>query len=162
VPTIERSIDIDRPAADAWAVLEDVRRLPEFSPSTVEVSAPPRLEAAGQRFTQVVELAGRRFESTWRVAGVVPGRCLAVEGSVLPGTRYRINEEVTPTGTGSCRVTLRMTYELPFGPLGRLAGKLGVETRATSEAEQLLAGLERVVESTPVSGTRTGSPPRPV
>jgi hypothetical protein len=146
VPTIEQSIDIDRPARDAWAVLEDVRRLPEFSPSTVEVEAPPRLERADQRFRQVVTLAGRRFESEWRVVGLVPARCLAIEGSVLPGTRYRIVEELTELGPERCRVALRMHYRLPFGPLGRLAGKLGVETRAEGEAAELLAGLKRVVE----------------
>lgn len=147
VPTIERSIVIDRPAADVWAVLEDVRRLPDFSPSTVAVDAPPRLDTPGQRFRQVVTVAGRRFESAWTVAGVVPGRCLAIEGSVLPGTHYRISEELTPTGPATTRVTLRMLYTLPFGPIGRLAGKLGVEARASSETEQLLAGLKQAVES---------------
>jgi hypothetical protein len=147
--SIERTTDVDRPAADVWAVLEDVRRLPEFSPSTVEVDAPPRLESAGQGFRQVVVLAGRRFASDWTVAGIVPGRCLAIEGSLVPGTHYRINEELTPTGPSSCRITLRMQYRLPFGPLGRLASKLGVETRAADEAEGLLAGLKRVVEQGP-------------
>jgi uncharacterized membrane protein len=151
VPTIEQSIDIDRPAADAWAVLEDVRRLPEFSPSTVEVSAPPRLDEQGQRFRQVVQLGGRRFESEWRVAGVVPKRCLAIEGSVLPGTRYRTVEELTDLRPGRSRVTLRMQYKLPFGPLGRLAAKLGVERRAEGEAVELLRGLKRVVEATPLA-----------
>ena len=146
MPSIERSIDIDRPAADVWAVLEDVRRLPEFSPSTIEVEAPPRLERAGQRFRQVVTLAGRRFESEWSVVGIVAGRCLAIEGSLVPGTHYRIQEELAPTGPSSCRMTLRMHYKLPFGPLGRLAGKLGVEAKATEEAEGLLAGLKRVAE----------------
>lgn len=158
MPTIERAIDIERPTADAWRVLEDVRRLPEFSPSTVEVDAPARLEAAGQEFRQVVALGGRRFASTWKVAGIVPGRCLAIEGSVLPGTRYRINEELTPTGPSSCRLTLRMTYRLPFGPLGRLAGRLGVEDRATGEAEELLAGLKRAVEAAPAGPVGSSGP----
>jgi hypothetical protein len=149
--TIERTIDIERPIADVWAVLEDVRRLPEFSPSTVQVDAPARLETEGQRFRQVVVLAGRRFESEWRVAGIVPGRCLAIEGSVLPGTRYRIVEELTPTGPGSCRLALRMHYRLPFGPFGRLASKLGVASKAAGEAQGLLAGLKQVVERAPTT-----------
>ena len=150
MPTIERSIDIDRSADDVWAVLEDVRRLPEFSPSTVEVTAPSRLDHVGQRFRQVVVLAGRRFESEWEVAGLVPDRCLAIEGSLVPGTHYRIHEQLTPTGPDGCRFTLRMQYKLPFGPLGRLAGKLGVEAKAADEAAGLLAGLKRVVEPAPV------------
>jgi uncharacterized membrane protein len=146
MPTIERSIDIDRPAGDVWAVLEDVRRLPDFSPSTVEVTAPPRLDHVGQTFRQVVVLAGRRFESEWKVAGLVPGRCLAIEGSLVPGTHYRINEQLHPLADDRCRFTLRMQYKLPFGPLGRLAGKLGVESKAADEAAGLLEGLKRVVE----------------
>ena len=147
--SIERTVDIDRPAEDVWALLEDVRRLPELSPSTVEVDGPARLDAVGQRFRQVVSLAGRRFESEWKVAGIVPGRCLAVEGSVLPGTHYRMVEEVVATGPSSCRLHLRMHYKLPFGPLGRLAAKLGVESRATTEAEGVLAGIKAAVERQP-------------
>lgn len=146
VPCIERSIDIDRSVADVWRVLEDISRLPELSPSTIRVDGPERLDTAGQRFTQVVVLAGREFTSDWEVAGVVAQRCLAVEGSVLPGTRYRMVEELVPIGTDRCTVRLRMHYKLPFGLLGRLAGRLGAESRAVEEAEGVLQGLKRLVE----------------
>lgn len=138
---VRRSIEIDRPPAAVWRVLEDVRRLPEISPSTVEVVGPERLERAGQTFTQTVTLGGKRFTSDWEVREIEPGQRLVIEGSVLPGTRYRMAEAIEPLAEDRTRLTLTMTYKLPFGPLGRLAGKLGAEKRAVDEAEQVLVGV---------------------
>ncbi|MBA2280574.1 MAG: SRPBCC family protein [Acidimicrobiia bacterium] len=144
---VERSQEVAAPAAVVWSVLEDVRLLPTFSPSTVEVNAPARLERVGQEFEQVVELAGRRFRSTWTVEAIDPGRCLVITGSVLPGTKYRMTEMIEPLGPDRSRVGLVMAYKLPFGPLGRLAAKLGVETRAVAEVELVLAGVARAAEA---------------
>jgi uncharacterized membrane protein len=144
VNEIRRGVDIDRPPAAVWAVLEDVRRLPELSPSTVEVVGPERLERAGQTFTQTVTLGGRRFTSEWEVLEIEPGRRLVIEGSVLPGTRYRMTEGIEPLAADRTRLTLTMAYKLPFGPLGKLAGKLGAERRAVAEAEQVLLGVARL------------------
>ena len=144
---IERSVDIDAPAHAVWAVLEDVRRLPDFSPSTVAVDAPARLSKAGQTFTQTVRLAGRSFTSTWTVTEIAPGTRLVIEGSVLPGTHYEMAESIRATGDASTTFTLVMDYHLPFGPLGRLAGKLGAEQRAVEEAELVLDGVRRSAEA---------------
>jgi uncharacterized membrane protein len=145
VNEVRRSVEIDRPAADVWAVLEDVRRLPELSPSTVEVVAPERLERAGQTFTQTVTLGGKRFTSEWEVVEIDAGRRLVIQGSVLPGTRYRMTEDIEAIGPDRSRFSLTMSYKLPFGPLGRLAGRLGAEKRAVDEAEQVLVGVARLV-----------------
>ncbi|CAN5410885.1 hypothetical protein BH10ACT3_BH10ACT3_07540 [soil metagenome] len=159
VGLVSRQIHIDASAERVWAVLEDVRLLPELSESTVEVAAPERLTQVGQQFAQTVRLAGRSFTSTWTVLEIDPGSHLVIEGSVLPGTRYRMTESIEPDptdarGTGSpgatgsgATLSLTMDYSLPFGPLGRLASKLGAEQRAPTEAEQVLAGVKRIVES---------------
>jgi hypothetical protein len=127
-------------------VLVDVRRLPEISPSTVEVVAAPALGGVGDRFEQTVELAGRRFTSEWEVTRFEPERALVVEGSVLPGTRYSMTEELESTGPATTTMTLTIDYRLPFGPIGRLAAKLGAERRALDEAEQVLEGVARLAE----------------
>lgn len=156
---VRRAVEVDRPVDAVWAVLEDVRRLPEISPSTIEVVAPERLERAGQSFTQTVTLAGRRFTSEWEVLELESGRRLVIEGSVLPGTRYRMAEELEPLDGNRTRFTLAMAYKLPFGPLGRLAARLGAERRAIDEAEQVLVGVARLAgdpDATPVArGSRT-------
>lgn len=143
-----QEIEIAAPPPTVWTVLEDVRRMPELSPSTVAITAPPRLQAVGDRFEQVVRLGGRDFRSTWVVTGLVPGRELAIEGQVLPGTHYEMVEHLTPAGDDGQRTRLRLTmrWKLPFGPIGRLAGKLGAERRALEEANAVLHGVRRIAE----------------
>ncbi len=147
MPEVTRSVEVGAPPRSVWRLLEDVRRLPELSTSTVSVDgAPDRLTEVGQTFEQTVELAGRHFTSTWEVVAIEPGRSLVVEGSVLPRTHYRMTERLTPSDDGT-RVDLTMDYRLPFGPLGRLAGKLGAERRAVDGAEEVLAGIKAVTEA---------------
>ena len=146
--TIERSVVIDRPPADVWAVLEDVRRLPELSQSTISVSdAPERLTAAGQTFRQVVKAVGKRFDSEWTVLELVPESRLVIEGSVGYGVTYKLLESLEPVGEASTRFGVCIEYRLPFGPLGRVAERLGVSRLAEQEAGEVAAGLKRVVEA---------------
>lgn len=155
-----RSVHVDAPPAAVWAVLEDVRRMPELSPSTVEVSgAPPALRAVGDRFEQVVRLAGTRFRSEWEVTAIEPGRRLVIAGSVLPGTHYEMEETVTPDDGGGTRLQLTMRWRLPFGPVGRLAGRLGAERRAVDEATEVLDGVRRVAEAE--AGAEAGADSEP-
>ena len=146
--TIEQSVDVERPAGAVWAVLEDVRQIPVYSPSTVAVSAAPeRLSTVGQRFRQTIAVLGRRFESDWIVTDLVPGRRVALDGTVGVGARYCLVEEVDPRGPDRCRLTVRITYTMPLGLLGRVAGSLGVQRRAEREAEEVLANLKRQLEA---------------
>ncbi len=147
MPTIEHDVEIERPAAAVWAVLEDVRRLPEFSASTVAVrDAPERLTEVGQTFHQEVKLLGRRFDSEWVVTALDPGRSLTIEGDVGYGVRYCLTESLEPLDPDRCRFGLHIDYRLPLGVLGRVAGRLGVERRAEAEAGEVVAGMKRLVE----------------
>ncbi len=130
---IERSIQVRAEPARVWDVLADVRRLPQVSTYTVEVkNAPERLTQRGQRFTQVVVAVGKRFESEWEVRRFDPGRALAIEGSVGFGVRYCLTQTVAPAGPGCSTLGVRIQYKLPFGPLGRVAARLGVERLAAT------------------------------
>ena len=147
VATIDHSDVIECPAASVWSILEDVRRLPELSASTTEIrDAPERLTTPGQSFEQVVGFAGKRFESRWVVLAIDPGRSLTIEGDVGYGVRYTLTERVEPLDAGRCRFQMEITYRLPFGPLGRLANRLGVEHRARSEAAAVVANLKALAE----------------
>lgn len=142
--TIVKTADVDRPIEEVWDVWSDVRILPELSASTTEVrGAPERLTAVGQTFTQVVRAVGRCFESTWEVVDIEPCDHLTIEGSVGFGVTNRITERVQALGPDRTRMELTVAYELPFGPLGRLASKLGVERLAAHEASEVMAGLQR-------------------
>lgn len=152
---IERSVEVRAEPEKVWDVLVDVRRLPEVSRHTVEVKdAPERLTHEGERFTQVVVAVGKRFESEWSVERFELGRSLSIEGSVGFGVRYCLTESVEPAGPGRSRLGVRILYKLPFGPLGKVAAKLGVERLAAAEAEQVLAGITAIAEMRTPSGGR--------
>ena len=161
---IERSVDVRADPAALWDVMTQVRRLPEVSRHTVEVrDAPTRLTEPGERFLQVVVAAGRRFESEWTVVRFEPRRALAIEGSVGFGVRYCLTQTVEPVGPDRSRLGVCIRYKLPFGPLGRVASKLGIERLARTEAEQVLAGIAAMAEAEapgPAPG-KAGAPNQP-
>jgi uncharacterized membrane protein len=144
---IERSIEVERPAEDVWAVLADVRQIPAYSRSTVAVSeAPERLAAVGQQFRQTVRVLGRHFESLWTVTELQPGRRVAFEGTIGVGARYCLVEEVEPLGPRRSRFTIRIKFTMPLGLLGRVADALGVQRRAEHEAEEVLSNVKARLE----------------
>lgn len=144
------------PPEDVWSVLREVRRLQDWSPSTVEVDGPERLDGEGDRFAQTVEVGGRRFPSDWTVDRWEPGRRLVLSGDVLPRVRVEMDEELAPVVDGR-RLCLTMRYSLPFGPLGRLAGRLGLVGRAGSEAEIVLGHVVAEAEARAGVGPRSST-----
>jgi uncharacterized membrane protein len=153
MPSITREVDIDAPAARVWELLEDVRRLPEFSSSTLEVlDAPDRLTSPGQGYTQVGRLLGKRYTSRWTVVELEPGRLIRSEGTVGPGVRYCLTQELQDSGPQRSRLRVVMDYSLPGGPLGRLAAKAGIEGRATRETQAVLDGIRTAVEQPATAG----------
>ena len=157
---IERSIEVHAEPARVWDVLVDVRRLPQVSSHTVEVKdAPERLTHRGQRFTQVVVAVGKRFESEWEVRRFDPGRALAIEGGVGFGVRYCLTETVVPSAAPGCStLSVRIQYKLPFGPLGRIASRLGVERLAATEAQQVLERIARLAGAQPATTSPEAAP----
>ena len=139
------------PVADVWDVLVDVALLPELSRSTTSVEVDGPLRHVGQRFRQTVRLAGRRWSSDWSVVHLDERRRLAVDGSIAPGTAYRLDHQLPAADDDRTVLTVTATYELPLGPLGRMASRLGVERRVDDELRAVVAGVARVAES------RTGS-----
>jgi carbon monoxide dehydrogenase subunit G len=147
VPTISRSTDIAAPVERVWKLLEDVRKLPEYSDSTDEVrEAPDRLTAVGQEYVQVGRLLGVKLTSHWQVTAIEPGRLLRSEGSLAPGVRYTVTQRLEPHGAGT-RLDIDIDYAVPGGALGRLAARAGAESRAGREAQAVLDGIRARVEA---------------
>jgi uncharacterized membrane protein len=150
VSTIVRSVDIGAPAERVWDLLEDVRRLPEYSESTDEVrEAPERLTAVGQEYVQVGRLFGVKLASRWRVTAIEPGRLLGNEGSLSPGVRYALKQWLEPLPGGRTRLWIEIDYTVPGGALGRLAARAGAEARAGREAQAVLDGIRATAEGEP-------------
>ncbi len=146
--TITRDTQIDAPAGVVWSVLENVRMLPEVSPSTEAVEdAPLRLTAPGQTYVQVGRILGRRLRSVWTVKEIEPQRLLRSEGVLGGGIRYCLTQRLEPAGAGRTRLAVEIDYVVPGGVLGRLAAKAAVESRAATEAQTVLNGIRRVAEA---------------
>src|SRR3546814_16079040 len=93
--------------------MHDLRHMPDLSTSTVSVTPAVPLTEVGQRFEQVVRLAGRSFSSTWTLVELEPGHRLRVEGQLMLGVRYGIPQPVTALDDEPSRLTFPMPYELP-------------------------------------------------
>ncbi len=146
--SIEREVVIEAPLPDVWALLEDVRRLPEFSSSTVEVrDAPARITGVGQTYVQVGRILGKTYESTWRVVALDPQQRIASEGSLGHGVSYCLTQLLERITDDTTRLRIQLDYSVPGGVLGRLAARAGVEAQAAREAQAVLDGIRRVVES---------------
>jgi hypothetical protein len=131
-----------------WDLLEDVRRLPEYSESTDEVrEAPERLTAVGQEYVQVGRVLGVKLTSRWRVTALEPGWLLSNEGSLAPGVRYTLTQRLEPLSDERTRLWIDIDYTVPGGALGRLAARSGAEARAAREAQAVLDGIRDTVEA---------------
>lgn len=79
------------------------------------------------------------------------GRRLAIEGTIGVGARYCLVEQIDPLGPDRSRLTVRITYMLPLGLLGRVAERLGVQGRSEQEAEEILANIKSQLEGRPAA-----------
>ena len=137
-----KSIEIAAPPGRVWAVMTDVERWPEWTPSMTSVTRlddgplvvgsrarvkQPKLSSALFTVTDVTDTAARR-SFTWRMSA--------------PGVRGVATHVVEPAGAGA-RATLSVEFAGPLGGLvARLYGGL-TERYLALEAE----GLKRRAES---------------
>lgn len=136
---VQRSIDIDAPAAAVWAVLRDVEKWPEWNASTASV----RRSRTGPLAVgeQVMVSQPRLPRSTYTVTELDDGRSFTWEAgnALVRGVGEHV---LTPRVGGGCTATLRLTQR---GPAAWLVGLLldGVVRRyVRMEAEGLKARSE--------------------
>src|SRR5690606_38444762 len=110
------------------------------------LDAPERLTGVGQTFRQVVRAVGRCFDVEWTVTSIAEGDHLTIEGSIGLGVSQQLTERVTSLSPTRTRLTIDVDYKLPFGPLGRLASRLGVDQLARRETTEILDRLKVVIE----------------
>jgi uncharacterized membrane protein len=145
---ISDHVDINAAAGDVWAVLSDVRGLPNYSASTIAVEhAPACLDAEGQTFVQVVKLLGKEFRSKWTVLEYDEGKLLRTEGKVGPGVRLGLSQRLEVRSEDQTRLKLEIRYQVPGGALGRFVSKGGLEKRAKKEAASVLAGIKSAAQA---------------
>jgi ligand-binding SRPBCC domain-containing protein len=147
---IEREVVVSCPPDRVFDVLSNVERLTDFSEMTVAVNnGPGRAVQSGDRFEQVVKVAGVELETEWQVLEVSTAgqvRSLRFEGTSQGDVRATVTHRLVPEGSGT-RVTFTVEYDPPYGVLGEIADKLLFERRNEKDAERILGRLKDICES---------------
>ena len=134
----EETVEVDACAADVWAVMSDVARWSDWTPTVRETTAldeGPLSVGARFRVRQP-----RLPVSTWTVTELVPGSRFAWRAAA-PGVRSRGDHRVEPLGAHS-RVVLVFEQAGPLAPVSALllSGLIGRYVR--TEAACLKAVVE--------------------
>ncbi len=144
MPSIQRSLTIDAPAAKVYDAFVDLSHWLEWNPHFKEVR--PLGEgplATGSKAR--IALKRSPFASVWEVTEVNPGRSFAWASSSLPGLRL-IFDHIAESADGGTRATLRIDIE---GPLAFLAGLTGAFYGRN--LDRSLAALKRMLEGEPAA-----------
>lgn len=139
------SVEIDRPAPEVFAYLEDVTNNTAWLKGmrSCEWSTDPPV-GVGSRYEQVAHFLGKDIRTSFEVTAHEPGRMITIssrEGSSFPLT---VTRRVDPMGEGRCRVT--ETVQSDPGGFYRLARPLlfrMVERNITRDYRTLKQLLER-------------------
>ena len=135
----ERTIQIDAPPSAVWAVMANLERWPEWTPTILELLTDGAL---GSGSTARVTPKGRR-EGVWRVTEFLPERSFTWETGAGPALRVVAGHVVEPADRGS-RGTLTITPAGPAAPLvGWLVARMS-KSNVDTEAESLKRRVEQL------------------
>lgn len=134
----ERTIEIDAPPARVWAVMADVARWPEWTPSIESVEeASPDFGLGGTAMVKAKVAPLSKYTVTrWE-----PGRGFDWETKVRGATSVG-GHWIEPNGEGKSRVTLSLEVRGIAGFLGRPFISRGIRESLEHECE----GLRRASE----------------
>jgi carbon monoxide dehydrogenase subunit G len=119
----ERTVEIAAPPERVYEVVMDPERLDDWVTihDHLEDSPPGQLRK-GSELTQCLKLAGRKFKVRWTVVENDPCERVVWEGKGPVASHARVIYKFARNGE-STRFSYTNEYELPGGPLGRLAGR---------------------------------------
>jgi carbon monoxide dehydrogenase subunit G len=141
----ERTVDLTAPPERVYDLVMDPDRLDEWVTIHDHLEdAPSGQLEEGSQLTQCLKLAGSKFKVRWTV--VQNDRCRRVvwEGKGPVASHARVIYEFEPNREGT-RFSYANEYELPGGPLGRLAER--TVSRMTKKAlDGSLQRLKQLVE----------------
>jgi carbon monoxide dehydrogenase subunit G len=142
---VERSIHIDAPPRSVYDVVMDPSRLEDWVTIHHHLEDSPNGNLKkGSTLTQCLKLAGKRFKVHWTVVENDPCRRVVWDGRGPLGSYAHIIYEFTSSEGGTDFVYVN-EYDLPGGPLGRIAGRT-VRLVTQKELEGSLQRLKSLVE----------------
>jgi carbon monoxide dehydrogenase subunit G len=144
---VERSIEIAATPREVYDLIMDPQRLEDWV--TIHHSldeAPDGQLRKGSHLKQCLKLAGRKLHVDWQVVENEPCERVVWEGRGPVHSHARAVYELAPDGDDGTKFSYTNEYDLPGGPLGRMAG--GAVKRVTAkELDGSLAQLKRLAES---------------
>jgi carbon monoxide dehydrogenase subunit G len=143
---VERSIEIAAPAERIYDLVMDPQRLEEWVTIHHHLEdAPDGRLSKGSQLTQCLKLAGRKFKVHWEVVENEREQRVVWDGKGPVRSHARVIYEFEPNEQGT-RFSYTNEYDLPGGPLGRMAGG-AVKRVTTKELDKTLGRLKKLVES---------------
>ena len=144
---VEREIWIDAPVQRVYDVVMDPDRLKDWVTIHHHLEdAPNGLLKKGSKLTQWLRVAGRRFKVRWTVVENDPCKLVVWEGKGPVGSHARVSYAFGDSSGEDCTQFHYMNeYDLPGGPLGRIAGR-GVARVTQKELDDTLQRLKSITE----------------
>jgi uncharacterized protein YndB with AHSA1/START domain len=148
MPEVVSEIELGASPEEVWDVVMDPRRLGEWVTTHVAVGedAPAEL-TEGAEFEQTLKVGGPKFNVTWKVVEADRPRRVEWKGDGPGGSSAGVVYELDANGEGGTTFRYRNEFELPGGPLGRIAGKTVGAAAARRESERTLSNLKKLLES---------------
>ena len=144
---VRSEIEIEAPAEAVWVTLMNPHRLGEWVTTHRGLGerTPQRL-GEGSCFEQDLNIAGASFRVRWTVTELDEPRSVTWSGDGPAGStasvRYVLEQRQAAT-----LFAYENSFDLPGGPLGRIAKHTVGDRVARREARRTLENLKRLVES---------------
>ena len=143
---VERETEIAAPPDEVYRLVMDPDRLGEWVSIHESIDEGPPCLEKGDRMIQRLKLAGRRFKVEWEIDEVERPRHVVWNGKGPSGTHARVVYGFEPLDGGRrTNFSYRNEYELPGGPLGKVAGR-AVAGAAGREVKRSLERLKGLLE----------------
>jgi carbon monoxide dehydrogenase subunit G len=143
---VERSTEIGAAPERVYEVVMDPARLEDWvSIHESLIESPGGGLKKGSELVQCLKLAGRKFNVHWKVVEDDHPKRVVWEGQGPVHSHAKVIYGLERNGDGGTRFSYVNEYDLPGGPLGKLAGRT-VAGVARREADKSLQRLKKLLE----------------
>ena len=143
---LEREIHIDATAEAVYDTLTDPDCLGEWVTVQDELEeAPDGNVEVGDTLVQRMKVAGKKFRIKWHVDEAERPSRIVWTGKGPMGTKAKATYEIHTNGGDGCTFVYVNEYDLPGGPVGKLAGS-AIVGASGSEADRSLERLKKLIE----------------
>ena len=147
---LEFTADILAPIEKVWAFYDSLEGLVRITPpqTRVKIVNPPQKLEEGARFTMLVRQPPLFFPVAWEcyITAHQPLYLFVDEQGRGPFTQWRHEHYFDPLPSGGTRLRDKITYVVPFGPLGVIADCLFIRPMLTRMFEYRYAATRRALE----------------